>query len=169
MSIGMLFGVINLGILINLNVARWNDPATSVAGLKSLALEPGNLVSLGPIDHRFAYYFETPIKQLDWPTDETPLPNDVEYFVFMRYPGDTPEKRSAGRGRSWYTTPGTVPFEWEELASIDCNRRIDEGARMTVVLGRVQRPIRFAASDVTRPKAKRPVTASQSPNDSSAH
>jgi 4-amino-4-deoxy-L-arabinose transferase-like glycosyltransferase len=169
LSIGMLFGVINLGILINLNAARWNDPTASVAGLKSLAPKPGNLVSLGPIDHRFAYYFETPIKQLDWPTDDTPLPNEVEYFVFMRYPGDTPEKRSAGRGRSWYTTPRTVPFEWEELASHDCNRRIDEGARMTVVLGRVQRPIRVAASDVTRPRAKRPATASQSPNDSSAH
>lgn len=89
---------------------------------------------------------------LIYPTTKTPLPDGVEYFVFMRRSFVTPAKRYAGRGRSWYTTLGTVPFEWEELTSIDCNR-VNRGADgKKVVLGRVIRPLRAAASDVTQPR-----------------
>ncbi len=154
MAIGLLFGIVNLGIIINSNVARWNDPTESVTQLKSLVPDSGNVVSLEPIDSRFAWYYQDPIKQVAWPTAETPLPDDVEYFVFMRRPYDTPERRFAGRGRIWYTTPGTVPFEWEEITSINCNRVIRNPEGKKVVLGRVIRPLRAAVSDVTQPKNK---------------
>jgi hypothetical protein len=69
----------------------------------------------------------------------------------MRNPGDTAAQRIAGRGRTWTTTPGTLPFAWEEVASICVERRIRGGER-TVVLGRVLRPLRAMVSDATVPQ-----------------
>jgi hypothetical protein len=68
----------------------------------------------------------------------------------MRQPGDTAESRAAGRGRTWYTTPGTLPVEWEEVASVCVERQVylNEPPR-TVVLGRIVRPLKTAVSDVT--------------------
>lgn len=156
LAISSLFGFACLGLFINTNVARWNDPTSAVEQMKSSITNPEKIVSLGPIDHRFAYYYETQIEQIEWPTEQTPLPQDVEFFVFMRNPVDTPAKRVAGRGRTWYQTPGTVPFAWEELLSIDCNRVIRPDYEKKVVLGRVIRPLRAVVSDVTKPKAQRP-------------
>jgi hypothetical protein len=78
------------------------------------------------------------------------IPHDLTYFCFMRQPGDTAESRAAGRGRTWYKTPGTLPFEWEEITSVCVERQVyvDEPPR-TVVLGRVVRPVKSAVSDVT--------------------
>jgi len=163
LAIGLFFGVVNLGIITNSDVARWNDPTTSVAKLKSHLPQSSEVVSLGPIDARFAWYYEDPIRQIAWPTAETPLPDNVDYFVFMRRPTDTPESRSAGRGRSWYRTPGTVPFEWEELTMINCDRVIREVEEETVVLGRVVRPLRAVVSDVTQPRKKTSTAKTKSP------
>ncbi|MFK7765924.1 MAG: ArnT family glycosyltransferase [Mariniblastus sp.] len=150
-SIGLVFGMIASGALINANTKTWNDPTAQIQDLKSQFPIPEKMVSLGPIDHRFAFYYESPIEQLPWPTAQTPLPNNVEYFVFTRRPQDTPKERAAGRGRSWFVTPGTVPFEWEELATINSNRVIREHPRCVIVLGRKIRPSRTAV-DVTQPR-----------------
>jgi len=153
-AIGIWFGVVNAGVIINHDLPRWNDPTEVVVQLKSLVPESETLVSLGPIEHRFAYYYQAPIRQVDWPTAEKPLPDDADYFVFMRHPGDTAKQKVAGRGRTWYVTPGTVPFAWEELAEIDCNRRHSKDNEITIVLGRVKRPIQPTVSDVTVPQRK---------------
>ena len=109
--------------MMNFNIARWNDPTAAVDQLKQIVAS-APLVSLTPIDHRFAYLYEQPIAELDWPRDVDDLPPDVEYFCFMRHPGDTAEGREAGRGRTWTTTPGTLPFAWEEVATLCVERRV---------------------------------------------
>jgi hypothetical protein len=109
-------------------------------------------VSFSPIEHRFAYYYGGPIAELDWPTAIGDLPAELEYFCFMRNPGDTAERRAAGRGRTWTTTPGTLPFAWLELDAICVERRLRDEPQRTVVLGRVVRPLRAAVSDVTSPQ-----------------
>lgn len=153
-AIGLVMAVTSAGGIINANVKTWNNPTAQVQELKSHLPAPTEIVSLGPIDHRFAFYYEQPIEQVPWPTADTPLPDDAEYFVFTRRPEDTPQERSAGRGRSWFTTVGTVPFEWEELAVINCNRVVRQNPQCLIVLGRKIKPSRVAV-DVTQPQSLR--------------
>jgi 4-amino-4-deoxy-L-arabinose transferase-like glycosyltransferase len=155
--IAAFIGAAYNGIVTNINAARWNDPTQAVADLKSHLPENTKLVSLSPIEHRFAYYFERPITELSWPNAPSDLPANVDYFCFMRNPGDTAEGRAAGRGRTWTTTPGTLPFAWQELASINTERSLRD--QRTVVLGRVIRPLRAEITDATRPQL---ITATRS-------
>jgi hypothetical protein len=115
-------------------------------------MPPGTtLVSLSPIDHRFEYYYGADIAELDWPRTIQELPAGVDYFCFMRTPGDTAEKRDARRGRALAWTPGTLPFAWEEIATICVERRLRKRPQMMVVLGRVTRPLQETVTDVTVP------------------
>jgi 4-amino-4-deoxy-L-arabinose transferase-like glycosyltransferase len=147
------------GAVINVNVARWNDVMRPIADVKELIPDGISLVSFAPIEHRFAYYYDDPIPELAWPETVEDLPTNVEYFCFMRHAGDTATKRFAGRGRTMTYTSGTLPFAWEELASISVARSSRERNTRIVVLGRVLRPLRAEANDATRPQlstAQRP-------------
>jgi 4-amino-4-deoxy-L-arabinose transferase-like glycosyltransferase len=149
-AIAMIAGTGVAGILVNVNVARWIDPTGEIADLKN-QLPPGtNLASFSPVEHRFVFYYGDPITELDWPRSNADIPQDLTYFCFMRQPGDTAESRAAGRGRTWYTTPGTLPVEWEEIASVCVERQVYIGEPpRTVVLGRIVRPLKTIVSDVT--------------------
>jgi len=150
LAVATFVGVAYTSAIINVNAARWNDPTRVVADLKEHLPHDTALVSLTPIEHRFAYYYREPIAELAWPNEPRDLPADVEYFCFMRNPGDTAESRTAGRGRTWTTTPGLLPFAWEEVATISVERSLRD--TRTVVLGRVVRPLRAEISDATRPQ-----------------
>jgi hypothetical protein len=147
------------GIKVNVNVTRFNNPVPTVAEFKQLVPPNVRLVSFSPAEHRFLYYFADPITELGWPKTLADLPDDVEYFCFMRHPGDTADARASGRGRTPYNTPGTLPFAWEEVKSICVDRQAQRSDIATVVLGRVIRPIRAEVSDATIPQtvlAQRP-------------
>jgi hypothetical protein len=152
-AIAIISGTGIAGFMVNANVARWINPSDDIADLKK-QLPPGtSLASFSPIEHRFAYYYGDPIAELDWPLSDADIPQGVTYFCFMRQPGDTAEARAAGRGRSWYKTPGTLPIEWEEITSICVERQIYKGEPpRKVVLGRIVRPLRKVVSNVTVPK-----------------
>jgi 4-amino-4-deoxy-L-arabinose transferase-like glycosyltransferase len=139
------------GLVINVNTARWNNPAAAIADVKQSLPADTTLVSFTPIEHRFAYYYEVPIPELDWPLQLSDVPENVDYFCFIRSPGDTAESRAAGRGRTWTRTPGTLPFAWEEVTSLNVERRLRD--KRTVVIGRVIRPLRAEISDATHPHA----------------
>jgi hypothetical protein len=156
LTIAVFVGVAYAGVMININAARWNDPTATVRRFRERLPHGAQLVSFTPIDHRFAYYYQRRVAELDWPLKLSDLPPDVEYFCFMRYPGDTAERRAAGRGRTWTTTPGTLPFAWEEIAAICVERRVRNESQPMVVLGRVVRPVRATVSDATAPQ---PATA----------
>jgi 4-amino-4-deoxy-L-arabinose transferase-like glycosyltransferase len=153
-TIATIVAIGYVGIIININVARWWDPTETVAQLRRFVPAEETLVSFTPIDHRFAYFYQAPIEQLDWPTRLSDLPPDVDYFCFMRHPGDTAQHRKAGRGRSWTTTPGTLPFAWEEVTTICVERRLRDADQPMVVLGRVVRPLRPVVTDATQPQRK---------------
>jgi len=147
-------GLTHAGALMNLNIARWSNPAFAVAEMRGIVGHSQPLVSLTPIDHRFAYYYEMPIAELAWPTYIDDLPADVDYFCFMRHPIDTAESREAGRGRTWGRTSGVLPFAWEEVATLCVERRIRDYPQRMLVLGRVVRPRVALANDATKPRPK---------------
>jgi hypothetical protein len=110
------------------------------------------MVSLGRVYHRFAYSYQTPIRQLPWPVEPDDLPQGVTYFCFDRRPGDTPEDRAGNDDRLGAHTPGTLPFAWEKIAEIPCDPVKRAQAQRSVVIGRVRRDVRVAEQpDATRP------------------
>jgi hypothetical protein len=149
-AIAIVAGTGIAGFMVNVNTARWIDPSDEIAELKN-QLPPGtSLASFSPIEHRFAYYYSDSIVELDWPRSDVDIPPGLTYFCFMRQPGDTANSRAAGRGRTWYKTPGTLPFEWEEINSVCVERQVYDGEPpRKVVLGRIIRTLRLAASDAT--------------------
>jgi 4-amino-4-deoxy-L-arabinose transferase-like glycosyltransferase len=152
-TIALFAGIGYAGVMVNVNTARWNDLTAKVEELRSTLPEDVALVSFSPIEHRFAYYYGHPIKEYTWPKNLADLPTDVEYFCFMRYAGDTADRRASGRGRTWTTTPGTLPFAWKEVTTFCIERRIKPTAPY-VVLAKVVRPLRAEVSDVTVPQTK---------------
>lgn len=152
-TIATFVGAAYTGAVINVNAARWNDPTHVVADFKKLLPPNTALVSLTPIEHRFAYYYEAPIGELPWPRHVDDLPENVDYFCFMRNPKDTPCKRMASRGRGTEMSAGMLPFAWEEVTAICVDRSVGKKGMRTVVLGRVIRPLRAEMTDATRPQS----------------
>jgi 4-amino-4-deoxy-L-arabinose transferase-like glycosyltransferase len=150
LTIATFVGAAYTSLVINVNTARWNNPAPAIAEVKQRLPLNARLVSFTPIEHRFAFYYGAPIPELGWPIQLNDVPPNVDYFCFMRSPGDTAESRAAGRGRTWTTTPGTLPFAWQELKSMNVERSSRD--KRTVVIGRVIRPMRAEVSDATRPR-----------------
>ena len=88
LTIATFVGAAYTGLVINVNTARWNNPATRHRRSKKTSCRRDvTLVSFSPIEHRFAYYYDAPIPELDWPTRLSDLPPNVDYFCFMRSPG----------------------------------------------------------------------------------
>ncbi len=147
LTLAGFLGLANTGVLVNARLRGVNDLKPVVASLQQY-VPAGKLVSLGRVYHRFAYSYDAPIRQIPWPTSHAEMPSDVEYFCFDRRPGDTPEVRSTSDGRLSTTTPGTLPFEWEEVACIPCDPMHREVPSRMVVIGRVRRPEMIASPPV---------------------
>jgi 4-amino-4-deoxy-L-arabinose transferase-like glycosyltransferase len=145
LALGGILAFANSGVLVNVKLRGANDIEPSISDIKQ-RLADGKLVSLGRVYHRFAYSFDEPIPQVDWPLAPADLPADVEYFCFDRRPGDTDQSRSGSDARVPFSTPGTLPFEWEEVAAIPCDPVQRPVHNRTVVIGRRVRAKMIATS-----------------------
>ena len=151
-AIAFVSAIAVAGMMVNVNTARWNNPQAAVSEFKKHLPAGTTLVSLSPAEHRFVYYFGAPVVEIGWPKTLSELPPEVEYFCFMRRPGDNAASRASGRGRSPTVTSGTLPFAWTEVASICVERKKNNRQQASVVLGRVIRPLRYELTDATVPK-----------------
>jgi 4-amino-4-deoxy-L-arabinose transferase-like glycosyltransferase len=150
LALAAFLGIAEAGVMLNVRVRTANDLEPVVAELKE-RLDHRELVSLGRVYHRFAYAYDAPIRQIPWPAAPGDLPRGVTYFCFDRRPGDTELARSTSDGRTSQTTPGTLPFEWDEIAQIACDPVRRAQQVRTVVVGRVRRE-----HSIARPSASRP-------------
>ena len=145
-------GSFEAGLMQSLQAASLNDIAPEVAQLRADLPHGVPLVSFGPVAHRFAYYYGQPIRELAWPAEMAQLPSDVEYFCYEQHAGDSAQVRASGRGRTWSSTSGTLPFRWEQVAWIPCDPHNRQRPIISVVVGRVVsrcpiHPGRLAALD----------------------
>ncbi len=138
-AIAAFLGMSYTGAVLNGQIRTANDMTRRVEQLKSDLPAAVKLVSFGPIEHRFAYYYQTFISELNWPKDANEVPRDVEYFCFDRYMWDTPGMKYLGRGMYWETLPNELPFEWEEVAALPADRNHRDPVEVTVVVGRIIR------------------------------
>jgi hypothetical protein len=127
-------------VMINSQLKIANDLTMPVADVKRKLDSPQDMVSFGAADHRFCYYYGTTIKELPWPTRMEDVPENVTCFCFTRSPTDTAEKRTSGRFWNWTTTSGVLPFQWEEIAVVACDRKRSDSPLNKMVIGRIIRP-----------------------------
>jgi hypothetical protein len=97
-----------------------DDLEAQVARLKSDILRGERLVSFAPLFHKFTFYYEDPIELLPWPTGKLPEEPTWQYFAFM-----SRETRIRGK----------LPFAWEEVAAVYCDRAREKGQNI-VYIGR---------------------------------
>lgn len=120
--VGSVMALTYTGAVINAQARVSEDSAARIAALRA-HLPPGErLVSLGRVDHLFAYYYRDSIPVQAWPqSGNGDVPEDVHYFCFDRNPDQPPPQ---------------VPFAWEQVAVISLERHQQSEPERTVVVGR---------------------------------
>lgn len=151
LSIAAFLGLAYAGPMINIVKRDANDMTQIVNQIKSQLPPNETLVSLGPVFHRFAWYYGQPIEERKWPVQIEELSPDTEYFCFDWCRGDTPERRVQSRGILYELVPGTLPFQWEKVAFIPCDPSQTDRPKNGVFIGRVIRdPGTTAAKPIQR-------------------
>lgn len=121
LSIGAFIGFAYMGPITNIRIAMSENTAERIAELKR-ELPPEaqeRMVSLGRVHHLFAYHFREPIEPIS--LSSAAVENaDWQYFCFDQ-PGAEPPQ---------------LPFAWEELAVISCERNRLPHPEQKVVVGR---------------------------------
>ncbi len=118
---GMWAAVWQVGVMGDVAAGRSETTAAQVAKLRAEVPGAGALWSFGPAHHVFAYLYGRPIKQLAWPASCDAVPGEVEFFCFE----DSTDFR-----------PQPLPFAWERLAVVSCERNRLPRPEMKMVVGR---------------------------------
>ena len=109
------------GVVMNamLRVSNFTTES-AVASLKHALPKDATLVSLGPADPLFTYYYRDPIPAVPWPERAEALPEGVEYFCFSPAAG----------------APCWPAFPFEPIAEINCERSLASHPVRTTIVGR---------------------------------
>jgi 4-amino-4-deoxy-L-arabinose transferase-like glycosyltransferase len=141
LTVAAFAGLAYAGAIVNSRVHGSNDLTPAIVHLKEQLGDPGQIVSLDRVYHRFAYEYGTPIRQIAWPTTAAELPSQFDYFCFDERPGDPALKQALGR----------LPFEWDVVARFGCDPVRRDVPQRSVVVGRVRRAGIAAQPSVSRP------------------
>jgi 4-amino-4-deoxy-L-arabinose transferase-like glycosyltransferase len=130
-ALSAFLGLMFNGPIMNDAIRRSDDIAAQIAHVKERLPAGVQLVSLGRAHHPFVYHYGQTIPWLDWPQAGA-LP-DYGYFCFHSM-----------RGRR-----KPLPFEWEEIAVVRCDRYLRANPVDAMIIGRrlPQLGSRSAASD----------------------
>lgn len=123
LSVAAFLGLTSAGLLINTQSRAANDVESAVARLKMQLPADVQLVSFRRTHHMFAWHYGRLIPVLDWPRDAASVPAEVDYFCF-----EDPEEHAP-----------PLPFAWEQIAAVSCDRNRRQQPRDKVVIGRVLR------------------------------
>jgi 4-amino-4-deoxy-L-arabinose transferase-like glycosyltransferase len=119
LALASFFGLSSAGVVVNDQVRKSVDARPAMAALKGRLPAGEQIVSFGPVHSLFLYYYRDRIEERAWPA--TPeCAAGVTYFCFDRYGGFRPN----------------LPFAWEEVAAINCDRYRRDLPECHVVVGR---------------------------------
>jgi 4-amino-4-deoxy-L-arabinose transferase-like glycosyltransferase len=120
LAVAAFMGVVLVGVFGDSLARRSVDHAGQIAALRQKLPNNTRLFSLGPVYHLFAYHYGEPIEPLPVPKPGDFLPPECEYFCF----------------HSSILKPEDVPFPFETVATISCDRFKKPTASDYVVVGR---------------------------------
>jgi len=122
LGVALFLGLTSTGVVINTILAASEPNAAAIVELKHRLPPDVCLVSLGPVDHLFAYYYRDPIGLLDRTpeAENTIAPGD--YFC-------------SGDGADGIP-PMAVNFPYEKIAEVSCDRLRAKHGQRVVIVGR---------------------------------
>jgi 4-amino-4-deoxy-L-arabinose transferase-like glycosyltransferase len=123
--VALCLGAGNAGIVLPLMAGASEDMSSAVHELKTRIPAEQPLVSFGPVHHIFAFHYEAPIQLLAWPRRPADVPPFVDYFCFHQKQGQ--EK--------------LLPFSWEQIGVLSCDRVRRAQPREMMVIGRRTRSV----------------------------
>jgi 4-amino-4-deoxy-L-arabinose transferase-like glycosyltransferase len=121
LAVAVFMGLSYTIVVMTFQMRTANDPSAEVARIREM-LPPGErLISLGKVHHLFAYYYGQPIEMRKLPRRQVAPNVEDRYFCFAEDPG---------------TEPLQIPFDWEPIAEVSCERARSDQPRTKVVIGR---------------------------------
>jgi 4-amino-4-deoxy-L-arabinose transferase-like glycosyltransferase len=123
LAIGGFIGFAYMGPVTNVRIAHSEDTVRQIAELKELLPRDAEtpLVSLGRVHHLFAFHFRDAIPMVAQHSELSSIVETGEYFCF-----DLPGARQ----------PPELPFAWERVAVISCERNRSKDPEQKVIVGR---------------------------------
>jgi len=119
--LGGFLGLSYTGVVVDMQIHTSNNPSAAIAAVQEMLPDGEHLVSFGPVHHLFAYYYRQPIELVPMVTREVPSTNTATYFCYAVDPS---------------VPTVEVPFAWDSLAEISCERAQSDRPRAKVVVGK---------------------------------
>ena len=121
LTLAAFMGLTYTGVVVSVQSRNSNHPWTAIATVRELIPPGERLVSYDPVHHLFAYYYAEPIELQRLGKNRLATPTSGSYFCFAVDPH--------------YTRP-IIPFAWETVAEISCERTQSPHPASKVVVGR---------------------------------
>lgn len=102
--IALFLALVQVNLITTVQENRIEDVEGQISQLKQQLPSDAQLVSLGKVHHAFAFFYRQPIPIVKFPAES--FPADLDYFCLHTYEDSDPK----------------LPFEWTELAVINCDR-----------------------------------------------
>ena len=134
-GIGIFLALIQIALITTVQQHRCQDIARPIETVKQTLPTGTRLVSLGLVHHAFAFFYRQPIPVVDSSVNQ--LPEGVEYFCLHTYATDPP----------------TLPFAWDQIAVINCDRFQSEGVpKDRVFIGHIKPNETIEPQNVSSPE-----------------
>ncbi|MDB5391382.1 MAG: 4-amino-4-deoxy-L-arabinose transferase-like glycosyltransferase of family [Planctomycetaceae bacterium] len=142
-AVTAVIGLIYVGPILSNQVARSRDATLDVVRVKEL-LPPGTkLYSFGVVHHLFSFHYGSELTHCRWTTDAQTIDPQLEYFCV-----DVTNSKHK-----------PLPFEWVEVARVNCDRNERERPECEVLIGR-----RVRTTEVLAKSPSTDSTKSESPS-----
>jgi 4-amino-4-deoxy-L-arabinose transferase-like glycosyltransferase len=120
LALPVFVGLSMTGLVLNDHIRKSVDSAPQVAWVKTFVPPGRSLVSFGPLHSLFLYSYRDAVEQRPWPVWGRDDGEGIDYFCFDRY------------GHEW----PLLPFAWEVVGVVNCDRYVAEETMCVVVVGR---------------------------------
>ncbi len=133
LAIAGFMGLTYTGVVVSIQIRNSNDPSAAVAAIRDLIPPGERLVSLEPVHHLFAYYYDQPIELQKVGKGNAATRTAGRYFCYAIDPAFEPPK---------------IAFEWDCVAEVSCDRTRSSHPLTKVVVGRRRTLMSEASSEI---------------------
>ena len=121
MAVAAFMGLTYTGVVVSVQMQSSNNPSATIAAIRDMIPPGERLVSFGKVHHLFAYYYGGSIELQKMGTSNVATETPGTYFCYAVDPKFKPPR---------------IPFAWDQVADISCERMQSPRPATKVVVGR---------------------------------